>query len=151
MHFSASLCSSKWCYCLVSSSDSQGTEYLKLYSSVLLYFTETNKYVFFCTLTLGRCSVPGDMGVVLVLWQCDRFSAGGLSDVSLAKYCPQYLLTDFPRAHVFTNTRLTQEHHQGDVWKRVPGINVIMASIILYLRISIHIYISSRSCQHLSS
>lgn len=61
LHFSA------WRYCLVSSSASQGTEYLKLYSSVSYILLELKKYAFSCTLTLGRCLVPGDMGVVLVL------------------------------------------------------------------------------------
>lgn len=73
-------------------------------------------YVFFFVLSLSAGAS------CLELWELcwcfdsvTDFVLGGLSDVSLAKYCPQYLLTDFPRAHVITNRRLTQEHHQGDI------------------------------------
>lgn len=115
-------------YCLVFSSALERIEYLKLYSSVSYISLELKKYAFFWYSHFGWCSVPRDMGVVLGPWQRDTFSAGGLSDVSLSKYCPQYLLADFPWAHVFTNLRLTQEQHQGNICKQMPGINVIMVS-----------------------
>lgn len=52
----------------VSSSISEGSGYFKMQSSCEFDFTGTKKKHFFVlSLSLGRFSAPGDMGLVLVL------------------------------------------------------------------------------------
>lgn len=71
-------------------------------SSILLELEKRRKKnIFLLSLTLGWLWAPRDMGLTLVLWQCDTFSAGGLSDVALAKYCPPYLLHISPEPTSF--------------------------------------------------
>lgn len=71
-------------------------------SSILLELKKSKKNTFFVlSLSFGWLSAPGDMGLALVLWQYDTFSAGGLSDVALAKYCPPYLLHISPEPTSF--------------------------------------------------
>lgn len=74
------------------------------------------------SLTLGWLSAPGDMGLALVLWQCDTFSAGGLSDVAPAKYFPPYLLHISPEPTSFQIWVLQRSHTKVTFVNKCQGL-----------------------------